>query len=128
MKRMIIGLSLVALLVVGAGSVLARGFGPGDCPFNGQGWGNTAGMQENQRQFLEESLKLRQEMATQKIELRTLLAGENPDQARVQELRDSLGAKREQLGQIAAKHNVELGNGRGHGPRHGRGWRMQQAN
>jgi hypothetical protein len=128
MKRMIIGLSLVALLVVGAGSVLARGFGPGDCPYNGQGWGNTAGVQENQRQFLEESLKLRQEMAAQKIELRTLLSGENPDQARVQELKDALTAKREQLGQIAAKHNVEMMNGRGQGPKHGRGRMMRQAN
>jgi hypothetical protein len=129
MKKMLIGLSLVALLALGAGSVFARGLGlgPADCPYNGQGRGSGAELSENQRQFMEQSMKLRQELAADKIELRTQLSRENPDEARILKLRDSITAKQERIADLAREHDVQLGPGKNRGQRGGKGkWQMQQ--
>jgi hypothetical protein len=124
MKQMLIGFTLVLALALAAGSVFARGFGPADCPYNGQGRGYGAELSENHRQFLAESMKLRQDVAVQRIELKTLLTRENPDEARIQELKDSLAAKREQIADLARKHDVQLGPGQSRGQGRGKG-RMQ---
>ena len=127
MKKMMIGLSLVVLLALGAGSVFARGFGggPADCPYKGQGRGYGAELSENERLFLEQSMKLRQGLAADKIELRTQLSRETPDEARVLQLRDAIAANREKIADLAREHDVQPGPGKSRGMGRGKGKMMQ---
>jgi hypothetical protein len=127
MKQLIVGLSLALVIALAAGSVFARGFGSGDCPYDGPRRGQGVELSENQLQFLNESLKLRQGLAADQIELRTLLSREDRDEARVLQLRDSIAAQREQLTDLARQHDVELGPGKS-GKRGGKErMRMRQA-
>lgn len=110
----IIALALVALL---ATAVWARG------PYSGSRGGGYGGgycygasgavNQEAFAKFQTDTLQLRQELAANRVELHTLLAQPQPDQARVKALSDQVTQLREQLAKKAHEAGVAGGYGRG---------------
>ena len=131
MKKIMVilgSMALVATMAVGAWAGPwgpGQGYGPGNCPgyAAGPGYGPGPNMtkeqfeqfQAKQAAFLKDTLPLRQTLATKGIELRTLYAQPDADQAKITALRNELIDLR---GQLAKKANDAglpgYGFGRGH--------------
>ncbi|RJX36353.1 MAG: periplasmic heavy metal sensor [Desulfarculus sp.] len=121
MKKITVILASLALMGVLAGGAWARGGGPG--------WGYGPGYQgqqlskedyaklaEKRATFLKETLPLRQQLAAKGIELKTLWAQPNPDQAKVQALNNEVIELRAQLAKKANDAGLPgYGGGRGFG-------------
>jgi Spy/CpxP family protein refolding chaperone len=133
MKRTAIialSLGLVGLFAVGAwaGPWGHRGYGmAGPGWGGGPGWGRQLSQEDQEKfnqaraAFLKETMELRQKQAAKRIEIRTLTAQPNYDQAQAQALADELTDLR---AQIQKKRNEHLGQfGGGYGPGGGRGGR-----
>ncbi|MEW5914680.1 MAG: periplasmic heavy metal sensor [Thermodesulfobacteriota bacterium] len=126
MKKVLVILASLALLGVFAGGAYARPWG------GGPGWGYGPGYQqlskedyaklvEKRAAFLKETMPLRQQLATKGIELKTLWAQPNPDQAKIQALTNELIDLRAQLAKKAADAGL-AGYGRGFGRGYGMGF------
>jgi zinc resistance-associated protein len=135
MKKMMVilgSMALVATMAVGAWAGPwgpGQGYGPGNCPGyaaggpgGGPGYGPGPNMTKEQYEqfqakraaFLQETLPLRQTMAAKGIELRTLYAQPNADQATIQKLRGELIEMRSQLAKKANDAGLPgVGFGRG---------------
>ncbi len=127
MKKTIIAVLAVALLAV-AGVAMAQGwgrgpgmgYGPGMGPGPGYGpgmaWGSGLNLTPEQTQKMEalreshlkETLPLRNELQIKQLELRTLWAQTNPDQAKILAKQKELNAFREQLQEKATVHRLEM--------------------
>jgi len=128
MKKMIVGLVVVALLAT-AGLAMAQGWGKGpgygpgpNAPCCGQGqgpqgsWGPGLNLTAEQNQkiqamresFFKETLSLRNEMQTKRLELRTLWAQTNPDQDKILAKQKEINAVREQLQEKGTRHRLEM--------------------
>ena len=144
MKKLMVilgSMALVATLAVGAWAGPwgpGQGYGPGNCPgyaagAGGPGYGPGPNLTKEQKEqfeqfqakraaFLKETLPLRQTLAAKRIELRTLYAQPNADQAQVKALTNELIDLRSQLAKKANDAGLpEYGAGYGRG--HGRGFR-----
>jgi zinc resistance-associated protein len=135
MKKMMVilgSLALVATMAVGAWAGPwgpGQGYGPGNCPGyaaggpgGGPGYGPGPNMTKEQYEqfqakraaFLLDTLALRQTMAAKRIELRTLYAQPNVDQATIQKLRGELIDMGSQLAKKANDAGLPgMGFGRG---------------
>jgi zinc resistance-associated protein len=125
MKRMIVAVLVVALVGT-AGLALAQGwgrgfgYGPGYPPHYGQrgAWGpgfnltpeQTQKMQALQDKFFKETLPLRNELQAKVLELRTLWAQANPDQAKIMAKQKEINALREQLQEKSTQLRLEARN------------------
>lgn len=93
MRNMIITAIVAVSLIVGFTALNAsawgnRGMGPG----YGMMYGNGIDTTERQK-FLDETKEIRIEIAADQAELSALMAGDNPDSARVRELSESIATK-----------------------------------
>ena len=123
MKKTIVAVLVVTLLVT-AGVAMAQGWGrgPGYGPESGPGygprgaWGPALNLTPEQNQkmealregFLKETLPLRNEMQIKQLELRTLWAQTNPDQAKILAKQKEINALREQLQEKGTKNRLEM--------------------
>lgn len=87
----------------------------------GYGNGPNAGNSEAAAKFATATLKQRQELAAKRIELQTLLAQPEVDQAKAKALNASIIDLQSQLAKQASETGVARGYGRGGGPGYGRG-------
>ncbi len=118
MKRIAIVATVVGLALVAASVVYAGGWGRG-------GWGRAGGcygysqMSPEQRaawsQYLNETLSLRQQLAAKRMELHTLMAQPNPDQARIEQLNKEIGELSGKLATYRLRLRERLGNAAGTG-------------
>ena len=93
MRNLIITAVVAASLIVGFTAMNAsawgnRGMGPG----YGMMYGNGIDSTERQK-FLDETKEIRIEIAADQAELAALMAGDNPDSAKVRELSESIATK-----------------------------------
>jgi Spy/CpxP family protein refolding chaperone len=136
MKKMIVALMVVALVAT-AGMAMAQGwgrgmgygpgYGPGpNAPCYGPGygpgygpkgsWGPALNLTAEQNQkiqamresFFKETLPLRNEMQTKRLELRTLWAQTNPDQEKILAKQKEINALRAQLQEKRTQHQLEM--------------------
>jgi len=127
MKKMIVGLMVVALLVT-AGMAMAQGwgrgmgYGPGPGTEYGPGygprgsWGANLNLTPEQNQklqamresFFKETLSLRNEMQVKQLELRTLWAQTNPDQEKILAKQKELNALKAQMQEKNTLHRLEM--------------------
>lgn len=150
MKKMIVALAAVAILMT-SGLAMAQGWGP---PGRGMGFGpcgagkgpggfgpglnlsaeQTQKMNTLREGFLKETMPLRNELMTKKLELRTLWSQANPEQEKIMAKQREINALRAQLQEKSTKHRLEMrgiltpeqraqGIGFGYGPGPGRGMR-----
>lgn len=112
------GLSTTALAASGPSH------GPGHGPGQGPAWTQLTPEQQAEAtkaraDFLNETLALRQKVATKKVELSTLRHQPNPDQAKIKALSDELVDIKAQLAkkhnEYAAKYPTAFGPGMGRG-------------
>ncbi|MBU1276817.1 MAG: periplasmic heavy metal sensor [Proteobacteria bacterium] len=142
MKKLMVilgSMALVATMAVGAWAGpwgQGPGYGPGNCPGyaagsgGGPGYGPGANMskedyekfQANRAAFMKDTLQLRQSLATKRVELRTLYAQPDADQAKIKALNNELIDLRAQLAKKANDAGL-AGNGFGRGFRGGPGGR-----
>lgn len=134
MKKAMIILASLTMAVMISGAALAKG------PGGGQGFNRGPQLTQEQiaqidaarAKFMKDTLELRQKMAAKGMELKTLYAQPNPDQAKIKalalemvDLRSAIAKKR-----IEAFSGLPVGPGLGHGygrgmgfgGRHGRGF------
>ncbi len=123
MKKTIVAVLVVALLVT-AGVAMAQGWGrgPGYGPGSGPGYGprgawgpglnltpeQSQKMQALQEGFLKETLPLRNELQIKQLELRTLWAQTNPDQAKILAKQKEINALRGQLQEKGTQNRLEM--------------------
>jgi Spy/CpxP family protein refolding chaperone len=130
MKKTIVAVLVVAFLVT-AGVAMAQGWGrgsgsgPGPGPYgpgSGPGYGPRGAwgpglnltpeqnqkMQALQESFLNQTLPLRNEMQIKQLELRTLWAQTNSDQAKILAKQKEINALREQLQEKATQNRLEM--------------------
>ncbi len=128
MKKTIVAVLIVAFLVT-AGVAMAQGwgrgpgYGPGPSgPGYGPGYGprgawgpgmNLTPEQDQKMQalregFLKETLPLRNEMQIKQLELRTLWAQTNPDQAKILAKQKEINVLREQLQEKGTNNRLEM--------------------
>lgn len=144
MKKMMVilgSMALVATMAVGAWAGPwgpGQGYGPGNCPgyaagsVDGPGYGPGPNMTKEQFEqfqakraaFLKETMPLRQSLANKRVELRTLYAQPDADQAKIKALQNEMIDLRSQLAKKANDAGLPgYGSGRGfnRGPRGGYG-------
>lgn len=143
-------MALVATMAVGAWAGpwgQGPGYGPGNCPGYAAGSGGGPGygpgpnmskedyeeFQAKHAAFMKDTLQLRQSLATKRVELRTLYAQPDADQAKIKALNNELIDLRAQLAKKANDAGLPLkgfargsqrgpgGRGMGYGP--GACWR-----
>jgi Spy/CpxP family protein refolding chaperone len=131
MKKMIVAVMVVGLLA-SAGLAMAQGWGrghgygpcgagpcgPGYGPDYGPrgAWGPGLNLSAEQNQkiqamresFFKETLPLRNEMQTKRLELRTLWAQTNPDQEKILAKQKEINALRAQLQEKSTKNRLEM--------------------
>lgn len=133
-KRRKIGiLTIVSLAVMGL-STLAfaqRGYGPGDCPGYGGGYGrgDVGNLSEEERnqlaaereRFLEQTKDLRDQIGAKRDALADELSKDNPDSEAAAKLQNEISELKTQFDQKRLEHllelkkiNPELGSGYGH--------------
>ncbi len=117
-KTLSIGLVVAVVAMLAAGAY-AQGWG------RGGGWGMMGGAygappaaQEEYAKFMQDTLQERQQIAAKSIELRALYAQPNPDQAKIDGLRDEIYTLQKSLAAKADKAGIRAG---GYGPRGGYG-------
>ena len=109
MRNMIITAIVAASIIVGFTALNAsawgnRGMGPG----YGMMYGNGIDTTERQK-FLDETKEIRIEIAADQAELSALMAGDNPDSAKVRELSESIATKQITLQEKSSEYG--WGNG-----------------
>lgn len=117
MKKSIVALAMVLSLGVGLSAVSAHawyGGGPG-------GFGPVAASGANvdeaaYKKFLEDTAEIRRSLAVDRAEMHALMAGANPDPAKVRELAGRMTDNQEKLAGIAQAANINVPPGFGFGP------------
>jgi zinc resistance-associated protein len=119
MKKMIVAVMVISLLAT-AGLAMAQGWGrgPGYGPDYGPrgAWGPGLNLSAEQNQkiqamkesFFKETLPLRNEMQTKRLELRTLWVQTNPDQEKILAKQKEINALRAQLQEKSTKNRLEM--------------------
>jgi hypothetical protein len=124
MKKTLFIAVIVAAALVSGGAVYAHmadgewGHGPGAC------LGGTGGNVnvDNFKKFQKETLSLRDELATKRVELSNENNATNPDSARIGTLRKDISDLQTKIQQSAEKNGVTgWGPGQGRGQGHGQG-------
>lgn len=117
MKKSIVALAMALSLGAGLSAVSAHawyGGGPG-------GLGPVAAADVNvddaaYKKFLEDTTQIRRSLAVDRAEMQALMAGTNPDPAKVRELAERMTDTREKLAGIAREANINVPMGSGFGP------------
>jgi Spy/CpxP family protein refolding chaperone len=121
MKKMIVAVMMVSLLAT-AGLAMAQGwgrgagmgYGPDYGPRGAWGPGLNLTAEQNQKiqamkeSFFKETLPLRNEMQTKRLELKTLWVQTNPDQEKILAKQKEINALRAQLQEKSTKNRLEM--------------------
>lgn len=120
MKRFAATMAVVLTLgffgyqIAAAGPGWGGGYGPGGCGGYGPGSGWNAPDNKAfkaREQFLDETVELRKQIETKRAELYALYNQENPEQARIAELRGELFDLQTELRKMAIEKGVAYGGG-----------------
>lgn len=113
MKKIVAGIAMTVIVLAAAGAYAGwGGYGPG---FAAEGVNV-----ESVKKFQKETLSLRDEVMTKKIELQNEYAKEAPDTNRTATLRKDIIDLQAKIQTVAEKHGLPAA-GSGDGPRMGRG-------
>jgi len=118
MKKSILALTMVVSLGLGLTAVSAYawyGGGPGGGDGPRPGYGVNVD-DAAYKKFMDDTAQLRRELAVDRAEMNALMAGENPDPAKVRELAGRLTDNREKLAETARAANIDAPYGYGYGP------------
>lgn len=129
-NKLIIALTALALLGIGAtafagwgrgyGRNMGWGGGPGNCPGYGYGYGSGAGqgaamndeqikaLEEERQAFWKATESLRQNLQVKELELRTELAKENPDAKKAVALQKEISALESGLDEKRIEHRLKM--------------------
>ena len=125
MKKIIVAVFVIALLVTsgvaiaqgwGRGAGMGPGYGPGASGYGPGGWAaalnvspeQTQKMQTLREAHFKETIPLRNEIMSKRIELQTLWAQTNPDSEKILAKQREINALTAQFQEKATKHRLEM--------------------
>lgn len=132
MKKSTIALTLALVIGLGLAANNAFAWNNGGKGYGCNGGGRQGQMMNNNsvnsaefQKFLKETEQLRADLRADRVELRAIMSGQNPDAKRARALSGDISEKQIQLAEIARKNNVSgnmnFGMGWHGGPGKGRG-------
>src|SRR4030042_3570020 len=125
MKKIIVAVFVIALLVTsgvaiaqdwGRGAGMGQGYGPGASGYGPGGWAAALNVSSEQTQKMQtlreahfkETIPLRNEIMSKRIEMQTLWAQTNPDQEKILAKQKEINALMAQLQEKSTKHRLEM--------------------
>jgi Spy/CpxP family protein refolding chaperone len=125
MKKIIVAISVITLIATsglalaqgwGRGAGMGPGPGPGATGYGPGGWAAALNLTPEQIQkmqslretYFKETIPLRNEIMSKRIELQTLWVQDNPDQEKILAKQREINAVRTQLQEKATKHRLEM--------------------